>query len=166
MKNIPFIATLSATILFSGIAEAKVTYADALADEKEAVAELNRQYEEKLKDPLATEPLQANRSPTQTSDWRTIYSGRTTGSISIPSGTKQIYVVTDGEVVTFPANAPSFIIDDLPYGDRKHIYVRWNGHSLSGSTVNYSYSYDCRGGEHTCWRNASSAIAIKQVMIK
>lgn len=66
MKNIPYLGVLSAAILFSGIAEAKVTYADVIADNAKSRAELNRQYEEKLKDPLATKPLKPLESASQT----------------------------------------------------------------------------------------------------
>lgn len=43
---------------FSVISEAKVTYADVIADNAEHKAERIRQYEKKMQDPLATGPLE------------------------------------------------------------------------------------------------------------
>lgn len=101
-------------------------------------------------------------------EWKSIYNGSTYGTIQVPSDATEVYIRSNMGEKTFPLprGAGTLWTDTYYDGYNRTIGAYWSGSSISGSYVEYTTYYDCRGGEHTCSRDASIGISIHEVRVK
>ncbi|WP_234498188.1 hypothetical protein [Vibrio maritimus] len=160
------------SLFVSAGAFAKVTYEDALADNAEAKAKHEKWFAEYSK-PENNKPLEVGtiQSP---NEWRTIFSGSTTGSVQIPADATEVYVVSTEGARMFPASSASYSLGSV----ESSAYSQW-GHVCVTARATGTYSnHVVRGQEQSASKRcqisdsnkkrltATAKFEIKSVMIK
>lgn len=149
--------------IVSSTVSAKVTYDDAITSNESYYSQTEQVHTTPSTEGLEGFELQNDSG----GEWKHLWSGSTTGSISIPSNTKEVFVITSvGKTHTFPKNVGSITLDTVS-NSRAVAKATFNGNAVSGETKTVRWTGSCASENHTnCSKSATATIKINKVMVK
>lgn len=169
-KALPLLALLASSFATTGV-YAKVTYEDALNSQQELIE--SRRASAARVPTTGVDPREYQESGT-TNEWRTIFSGSTTGSVQIPANATEVYVVSTEGARMFPASSPSYdlgTVEAVAYGRFTTVCVTATATGTYSNRVvrgqQNSNSKRCQtSSNHSSTRTATATFAIQSVMVK
>lgn len=156
--------TITLTALLALNAHAKVTFEQAVAEDAAARANNNAID---MGAPIGGMSRDALIDNGPSSDWKHLYSGSTTGSISIPANAKEVFVITSiGSTHTFPKNVGAITLNTVK-NSKAVARATFNGTAVSGQHTEERWLGSCASESHTnCPKYATASISINKVMYK
>ncbi|MGF1907630.1 hypothetical protein [Aliivibrio salmonicida] len=151
-------------LTLSPLASAKVTYADAVKDQSAYNAKMKA-----LAPPPAVGYTAADLADIG-SEWEQIYSGNTTGNITIPSNAKMLTVQTSEGIATFPRDKGSLTLATVTNTESTCGLSATANAIFTGSQVRggeQSSSKNCGGHKQSDqrWGSVQAKITIQKVLI-
>lgn len=164
MLKITLMASLLALTL-SPLASAKVTYADAVKDQSAYNAKMKA-----LAPPPAKGYTATDLADIGTEEWKELYSGNTTSSITIPGNAKMVMVQTSEGSATFPINSGSLTLATVTNTESTCGLSATANAIFTGSQVRggeQSSIKNCGGHKESDqrWGSVQAKITIQKVLI-